>query len=136
MIFFAHRPGGEGGYAKLPGKLCGGDGFLGLSQQVDGQKPLLQLGPGPLEDGACGKGSLMAAVDTLKQRPFLMRIGAVVAAARAAKTIRPAMRKQGLTAIFLRFVHLHKFHQCLGAVHGIPPVIAYKQKISAGSDGT
>ena len=75
----------------------------------------------------------MRAAGTLKERPLLVRISPVMAAAPAAKAIRPAVRKQSPAAIFLRFVHFHKFHQCLGAVHGIPPGVA--ERIIAEIEG-
>jgi len=102
---------------ELPPQLGGGERLLGAGQKVDGQKPLPQIRPGSLKQGAGGNRGLVAAGAAFKERPLLMRISAVMAAAGAAITVRPAVLKKSSLAVFLCSVHLHESYQCLGAVH-------------------
>lgn len=134
-----HGPGGLRGDAQLPGQLRRGEGLLGRGQKVDGEKPLLEAHPGLVEDGAGSGGNLIAAGGALVERPAFDGPGFRVRTARAAKTLRPPVIKEGFSAVVLRLEHFHELHQSLGTIHGRASCLGClsdKQRLTTGPDGT
>lgn len=66
--FVAHPPCGLIGYAELPLKFLGWDAVAGGGEEVDGVEPVLQRGPGILEERAGHRMEMMAAPLTRESR--------------------------------------------------------------------
>ncbi len=87
--------------AQLPLQLGGGDPALARGHQVDGEEPLGETGLGLLEDRAGEQGVLLAAGHALVDDLGPERVGVVMAARRAPKSIRPAGLEQVLPTLLV-----------------------------------